>query len=461
MQDIYDTTSIENRVNKDSLGEVIVPADALWGPQTQRAVNNFDFSGYTMPESLRRSLGLVKAAAAASNLGLGLLGSEAAQAIESAGLRIWEGAYAEAFPVEVFQTGSGTSWNMNCNEVIAGIAAREQGITLHPNDQVNLGQSSNDVIPTAINIACLSELPGLYREVESLAAALLQKADQFDPIVKLGRTHLQDAVPVRLGDAFRAAARQFKQSLVAVKHCETALSVLALGGTAAGSGLNTHPRFAAGAAEYISGKIGTVVQASDVPAAEMNSRLPQVFLMGALQGLSVSLQRWAIDLRLLSSGPNGGFGEINLPELQPGSSIMPGKINPVIPEAVQQISVFIMAKSASVNSAASQGPLELNIMFPLIAYETIESLRLLKNACKGLNLRCVAGITANADNCREQVESSLALITKIAAEIGYDRAAKIALKAQREKRTLRDVLCKDEGVSVEECDRMLDPESMI
>lgn len=461
MQDIHDTDPVEYRVSRDSLGEVHIPVDALWGPQTQRAIHNFDFSGYTMPEALRRSLGLVKAAAAVSNHRLGLLGSEAAQAIESAGLDIWEGNYAESFPVEVFQTGSGTSWNMNCNEVIAGIAAREQNISLHPNDEVNLGQSSNDVIPTAINIACLTELPDLYREVESLAGALLQKSDQFDSVVKLGRTHLQDAVPVRLGDAFRAAARQFLQSLDAVRNCESTLSVLALGGTAAGTGLNTHPRFAAGAAEYIARKIGRSVQASDVPAAEMNSRLPQVFLMGALQGLSVSLQRWAIDLRLLSSGPNGGFGEINLPELQPGSSIMPGKINPVIPEAVQQISVFVMAKAASVNSAASQGPLELNIMFPLIAYETMESLRLLRNACRNLNLRCVAGITANIENCRQQVESSLALITKIAAEIGYDRASKIALKAQREKRTLRDVLCNDEGFSSEECNRILDPESMI
>ncbi|AFG37869.1 lyase family protein [Spirochaeta africana] len=451
----------DKRTERDSLGEVVLPADAAWGAQTQRAVDNFTFSGYPMPAALRRSVGLVKAAAANANAELGRLDPDAARAVRETALQIWQGELGDAFPVEVFQTGSGTSWNMNANEVIARLAAHRLGSRLHPNDHVNMGQSSNDVIPTAINLACLELLEPLCSSVDALAAALRSKGQEFADIVKLGRTHLQDAVPVRLGDAFAAVAAQLAEGTAAVRGSIDSLRVVALGGTAAGTGLNTHPQFAAAACRFVSESIGYEIQPAAVPSAEMNSRLPQVQLMGALQLLTATLQRWCIDLRLMSSGPNGGLGEINLPELQPGSSIMPGKINPVIPEAVQQLAVHVQGKVAVVAQAAAQGPLELNIMFPLIAWETLESMRLLKNACDGLRRRCIEGITANPQICREQVERSLALITRVADDIGYDRAARIALQAQRERRSLRDVLMTDEGFSAAECDRLLDPLTML
>ncbi|MFW5801293.1 MAG: lyase family protein [Spirochaeta sp.] len=449
------------RIERDSLGDVRIPGDALWGPQTQRAVDNFDFSGYPMPDSLRRSLGLLKAAAAHANAELSKLDTKTAAAIIAVGLRIWEGDLSEAFPVEVFQTGSGTSWNMNMNEVVAGLASRETGDRVHPNDHVNMGQSSNDVIPAAINIACLADLDALTAAAGLLKTAVQQKAVEFHGIIKLGRTHLQDAVPVRLGDGFSAVAAQLQQSIEALSGTVDILSRVPLGGTAVGTGLNTHPDFAAIACRFISERVHHSVIPADIPSAEMSSRLPQVALMGSLQLIAVTLQRWCIDLRLLSSGPYGGLGEISLPELQPGSSIMPGKINPVIPEAVQQIAVHVIGKAATVSAAAAQGPLELNIMFPLVAFETLESMRLLGNACNGLRTRCVAGITAHPDVCRDQVERSLSLITKVAEEIGYDKAAKIALRAQREGRSLRDILAHEEGYSTQECSKLLDPESML
>ncbi|THB68513.1 MAG: class II fumarate hydratase [Spirochaetaceae bacterium] len=449
------------RYERDSLGEVAIPADAIWGAQTQRAVDNFDFSGYCIPDAMRRSIGLIKAAAAFANVKLQRLSPEIGNAIEKTGLEIWQGAYAEAFPVEIFQTGSGTSWNMNANEVIARLATQLSQVTVHPNDHVNMGQSSNDVIPSAINVACLVEGAILEKQIKGLMKTVYDKALEFHDVVKLGRTHLQDAVPVRLGDGFAAVVTHLQQCLDSLITSRNYLQVLALGGTAAGTGLNTHPQFAMLACERMNEITGYSLEPSAVPSAEMNCRLPQVSLMGALQMLAVVLQRWCVDLRLLSSGPNGGLGEINLPELQPGSSIMPGKINPVIPEAVQQIAVHVSAKQTAVAWAASQGPLELNIMFPLIAYESLESLRLLANACYGLSERCVRGITANRDVCRQQVESSLALITKIAEDIGYDRAAKIALKAQRENRTLRNVMIEEEGFSDKDCDKLLDPLSML
>jgi fumarate hydratase class II len=455
------------RMEPDSMGDVRVPSAAYWGAQTQRAVANFSISSLRIPIPLIRALGTVKAAAASVNRDLGLLEAKIADAIVRAAGEVAEGNWDSHFPVDVFQTGSGTSWNMNANEVISNRANEILGSPLgsrspvHPNDHVNRGQSSNDVIPTAINIADRIEADRLASALKKLASSLSRKGDEFAGVLKLGRTHLQDAVPMSLGQEFSGYARQIEKARERLLACYPSLEELAIGGTALGTGINTHPEFARRVVAEISARAGTAFrQAANLFEAEA-ARDAQVELMGAQNGLSVALIKISNDLRLLSSGPRAGFAEIALPPLQPGSSIMPGKVNPVILEMTIQAAAHVMGKCLSVSVGGQTGPLELNMAMPLIAFETLSGLDLLSRACLALAERCVDGIEAGVEKCGEWIEKSLALVTPLALKIGYDRAAAIAHKAMKEKRTIREIVIAEGILSAEEADRILDPSSML
>ena len=455
------------RNESDSMGEVELPDSAFWGAQTQRAAANFDVSPFRIPLPMLQAIAIVKEAAAYANTALGLIDETVGDAIRSAAVEVADGAWNDHFPIDVFQTGSGTSWNMNANEVIANVANVALGSELgtrspvHPNDHVNKGQSSNDVIPTAISIATRIEAERVASALDDLAWAFERKASQFSDVVKLGRTHLQDAVPMTLGDEFSAFAEQVRKGSERIRGCFLRLEELPLGGTAIGTGINTHPDFAVRAIERVASSTGVGFRPSINRFEGIAARDAQVELMGAVNTVAVSFMKIGQDLRLLSSGPRAALGEVTLPSLQPGSSIMPGKINPVIPEMVIQVAAHIMGKHLSVTIAGQNAPLQLNIMQPLISYETISSLLLLGNTAVALADRCVAGIEANASECRALIERSLALVTPLALKIGYDRAAKIAYRAYRENRMVRDVVV-EEGILAEgEADSVLDPESML
>ncbi len=455
------------RTESDTMGQVSLPAWAYWGAQTQRAVENFGVSDKRIPVLMVQALGLIKAAAAEVNAGLGTVPKDLAQAIAKAAGEVREGRWNEHFPIDVFQTGSGTSWNMNANEVIANRANELLGSPLgtkqpvHPNDHVNRGQSSNDVIPTAIHIADRLAATHLLTALEDLEQGLSDKAKTFAAVIKIGRTHLQDAVPVTLGQEFSGYASQIRKGIKRLQNALPHLEELALGGTAVGTGLNAHPELAPRVIERI-------VQLTKVPFRQAENlfealacRDAQAELMGALNVLAGSLLKIGNDLRLLSSGPRAGLGEIVLPSLQPGSSIMPGKVNPVIPEMVIQAAVYVKGKATSVGMAAASAPLELNIMMPLIAYETLDSLSLLTNTSQVLNDRCIRGIEADAERCADWVEWSLALVTPLANRIGYDKAAEIAYRAYKEKKTVRQLVTEAGLLSPEELEKMLDPKSMV
>jgi fumarate hydratase class II len=397
----------DTRVETDSMGDVQVPSWAFWGAQTQRAVNNFSVSSLKIPAAMIRALGAIKAAAARANLKLGLLEEAQAGAVSRAAEEVAEGRWDAHFPIDVFQTGSGTSWNMNANEVIANRANQLLGAPLgakkpvHPNDHVNRGQSSNDVIPSAIHIADRASADALSRSLDRLQKSLSIKAEQFKAVLKIGRTHLQDAVPMTLGQEFSGWARQIEKARALLLSTFSDLEELALGGTALGTGINTHPRFA----EIVCAELALRMeipfhQAPNLFEAEA-SRDAQVRLMGALNGLCVALTKICNDIRLLSSGPRTGLGEIILPSLQPGSSIMPGKVNPVILEMTLQAAAHVMGKCLSVSLGAQNGPLELNMAMPLIAYETVSALELLTSTLDALAERCVDGIQADEKRCRE------------------------------------------------------------
>ena len=449
------------------MGEVTLPNDAYWGAQAQRATENFGVSPLRIPEPMLRAIAEIKEAAAFVNVSLGLLDEKLGGAIRSAADEVAAGAWSEHFPIDVFQTGSGTSWNMNANEVISNVANVALGSGLgtrapvHPNDHVNLGQSSNDVIPTAISIATRIEAERTATTLDGLSTAFFEKASEFDEVVKLGRTHLQDAVPMTLGDEFAAFAEQMKKGAERIRRCFSTLEELPLGGTAIGTGINTHRDFAVRAIERIASRTGVPFRPSINRFEGIATRDAQVELMGAVNTVAVGLMKIGQDLRLLSSGPRAALGEIALPSLQPGSSIMPGKINPVIPEMIIQVAAHIMGKHLSVTIAGQNAPLQLNIMQPLIAYETISALLLLGNAADALSERCVTGITANVEQCRSLIDKSLALVTPLALKIGYDNAAKIAYRAYRENRLVSDIVV-DEGIlSAEEAAAVLDPEAML
>ncbi|MGB9965806.1 class II fumarate hydratase [Halobacterium hubeiense] len=454
------------RTERDSLGEIQVPADAYWGAQTQRAVENFPISDSTFGRRFVRALGVVKKAAAQANNDLGLVDDEKADAIVEAADEVIAGDHDDQFPVDVFQTGSGTSSNMNANEVIANRAAEILGEevgerAVHPNDHVNYGQSSNDVIPTAMHVAALEAVEkDVEPALELLADALDEKAEEFDGVVKTGRTHLQDATPVRLGQEFGGYRTQVEKGIERVRDVKDHLSELALGGTAVGTGLNTHPEFPEKAAAYISEETGVSFREADDHFEAQAAHDAMNEAHGALRTVAGSLNKIANDLRMLASGPRNGLGEIEQPENQPGSSIMPGKINPVVAEAVNQVHKQVVGNDAAVNAGAVEGQLDLNLYKPVIAHNFLESSNIIANASVAFAEKFVAKLEANEEHCEAQVERSMALATALNPAIGYDKASEVAKAALKEGKSVKEVVVEKGYLSEEEAEDALDPEKM-
>lgn len=454
----------KTRREKDSLGEMEVPAEVYWGIQTQRAVENFAFSSNTLPVGLIKALGLVKLAAVRSNLELGLLEEKQARAIITAAEEVIEGRFNDQFPVDIFQTGSGTSSNMNINEVIANRANEILGAELgkyspvHPNDHVNLGQSSNDVFPTAIHLAVLEALEErLSPALENLRTVLKEKAGELEKTVKLGRTHYQDAVPVTLGQEFFGFTGLIEKSRRRLENAREALLEVPLGGTAVGTGLNSHYRFAGLAVGYLQELTGLPLREANNHFEAQGAREDLLEMSSALKNLAVSLRKIVDDIRVMAAGPNGGPGEINLPQLQPGSSIMPGKVNPVLAEALAQISARVIGNDLGVTVGGFGGHLELNLMMPLMAHNILESSELLEKGCERFAEKCVKGITANPDRCRELVELSPGIATALVPIIGYEQAAAIAQEAAKRKIKVIDLLIEKKHFSNQELKSLLDP----
>jgi fumarate hydratase, class II len=451
------------RVEHDALGAVDVPRESYWGAQTQRALALAPVSGRGMPVRVVHALGLVKHCAAGANGELGLLEARLADAIAAAAGEVAAGKWDAHFPLDRLQTGSGTSSHMNANEVIANRANELLGAPLgarspvHPNDHVNLGQSSNDVFPTAVLLAMRGELPALLETLDRLAAALHRKQAEFAAVVKSGRTHLQDAVPMTLGQEFSGYAHQIAQARARLAAAGAALEELPLGGTAVGTGLGAHPEFAARVIARLASATGVPYRAAANRFAALAARDELVAFMGSLNGLAVAALKIANDLRLLASGPRTGLGEIRLPVLQPGSSIMPGKVNPVVPEIVMQASAEVMGHNLAVTIGGQYGPLELNVMMPLMADAGLASMDVMRRSLDLLERLCVAGIEADAARCRGAAEWSLAMATPLAARIGYDRASGIAKQALAEGRTVREVAVANGILTEAEADELLDP----
>lgn len=456
----------ENRIEKDSMGEMQVPVSSYYGAQTQRAVLNFPISGLRFPRPFIRALGLIKKAAAETNLELGLLDEELAPAILEAAGEVAEGKLDEQFVVDIFQTGSGTSTNMNANEVIANRAIEIRGGEIgsrevHPNDHVNMGQSSNDVIPTAIHVSALEEVDkSLIPALKKLHESLEKKAQEFDDVVKIGRTHLQDAVPVRLGQEFSAYASMVEHGIKRMESARASLCELAIGGTAVGTGLNCHPEFSARVVEKVSNWTGVPFREAANKFEALASKDAAVEASGMLKTVAVSLMKIANDLRWLGSGPRCGIGEIFLPAVQPGSSIMPGKVNPVIPEAVTMIVAQVIGNDVTITIGGQSGNFELNVMKPVIAYNLLQSIHLLSTGSEVLAEKCVDGLKANREPSREMVERSLAMGTSLVPKIGYDKATEIAKVAYQTGRTVREVALEQKVLSEEELEQALDPWSM-
>jgi fumarate hydratase class II len=447
------------RVERDSMGEMQVPADALWGASTQRAVENFPISGYRLPRRFIRALGLIKHAAAQANEELGILPPAVAKAIRRAADEVTAGTLDAHFVVDVFQTGSGTSTNMNANEVIAQRGGQlAPGVAIHPNDHVNAGQSSNDVIPSALHVAAREAVEeDLVPALGALHDALAAKAAAFDAVVKIGRTHLQDATPVRLGQEFGGYARQVELAVTRVRGAAAGLEELALGGTAVGTGLNTHPAFANRVAALLGERTSFRFREATNHFEAQSARDAVVHLSGALRTAAVSLTKIANDVRWLGSGPRCGIGEIVLPATQPGSSIMPGKVNPVMAEALLQAAAFTLGADATIAVCGQAGTFELNVMMPVMAYQLLESVRILSAAVRTFTERCVLGIDADAERCAAGLERSLALCTALAPAIGYDAAAAIAKEAFASGRTVREVARERQVLPDAELTRLLDP----
>ncbi|HVU99961.1 MAG TPA: class II fumarate hydratase [Verrucomicrobiae bacterium] len=451
------------RTESDSMGEMRVPAEAYYGAQTARAIENFPISGLRFPRSFIRALGLIKKCASSTNLSLGLIPEAVAKAIEQAAQEVIDGRFDTQFAVDIFQTGSGTSTNMNANEVIANRAAEILGKPrgdkmVHPNDHVNQGQSSNDVIPSALHLAALEGLVRrLIPSLELLEKSLSQKSGEFAEILKIGRTHLQDATPMRLGQEFSGYASQVRHGIERLQRASGSLSELALGGTAVGTGINTHPEFAARA-------IRRLAEETDLPLREAANHFEAqasidacVETSGALKTVAISLIKIANDIRLLASGPRCGLGELRLPATQPGSSIMPGKVNPVMSEMVIQVCAQVLGSDAVISFSGTFGFFELNTMLPVTAFNLLQAIDLLANACAVFSSRCVSGLEANEKKCESNLEQSLAMCTALAPEIGYDKAAKIAKKAFETERTVREVAMEMSGLPREKIEQLLDP----
>jgi fumarate hydratase class II len=428
----------------------------LWGGETRKAVENFTVSGEPIPASVARWLGRIKGAAARVNAELGLLDADKAERIAAAADKVASGELDDQFPIDVFQTGSGTSSNMNANEVLAALAGED----VHPNDDVNMGQSSNDVFPSAVHLAALEQLANdLLPALDQLAESLARKAEEFDDVVKSGRTHLMDAVPVTLGQEFSGYAAQARQGAARVRDTLERVGQIPLGGTAVGTGLNTHPEFAERVRKVLVDETGLPVGAPADPFEAQAARDALVEASGALKTVAVSLTKIANDLRLLGSGPRAGLAEIMLPELQKGSSIMPGKVNPVIPEVVTQVSAQVIGNDTAITVGGMQGHLELNVFVPMIARNLLESIRLLAAASRLLAEKCVDGIEANRENAERYAELTLSAATALNPYIGYDKASEIVKTAAATGRSLREV-AREAGVDDETLDKALDYRAM-
>jgi len=456
--------SDEYRVERDSMGEMRVPARALYGPQTQRAVENFRISGRGFDRTMIRALGLVKRAAARANGELGTLDAAVAGAIAEASAEVAEGRWDDQFVVDVYQTGSGTSSNMNVNEVVAALANRALGDgspVVHPNDHVNFGQSSNDVIPTAIHVAGRMALESdLIPELENLRSALEAKALEFDEVVKSGRTHLMDATPVRLGQEFGGYAAQVAKGIGRARRASEELAEVALGGTATGTGINTHRGFAALAIRFLSQDAGLEFREADDHFEAQGARDDLVSAHGAVNTIAVSLMKIADDVRWLASGPTSGLAEISLPAVQPGSSIMPGKVNPVMAEALMMVSARVAGNHTTITLGGGRGNFELNVMMPVMAQAFLESVTLLAGAVRAFTSRCVTGIEANDERCRELLELNPSIATALNPHIGYDRAAEVAKQAAGERRSVRDVVVERGLLDPDRIDEALDVRGM-
>ena len=456
----------EKRIERDSMGEFEVPVDAYYGAQTMRAVVNFPISDLRFPRSFIRALANVKLAAASTNADLGLLDSNISAAIAAAAQEVADGKLDSEFVVDIFQTGSGTSTNMNANEVISNRAIEIMGGVIgsrspvHPNDHVNLGQSSNDVIPTAMHLAALESIQkDLLPALRGLQAELERKSAEFMGVIKTGRTHLQDATPIWLGQEFTGYAGQIERSVRRAEHAADVLSEVALGGTAVGTGVNTHPEFAERVCARLSESLGVEVRETDNHFQAQSTLDAAVEASGSLKTVAVSLMKIANDIRWLGSGPRAGIGEIELPEVQPGSSIMPGKVNPVIPESVCQVSAQVIGNDAAIAVAGQSGNFEINVMMPVTAYNLLQSIDLLTAAARNLGSQCVSGLTATGKG-PEMVERGLAIVTTLVPHIGYDASAAIAKKAQTTGRTVKEVAAEDTDLSPDELDGILDPTTM-
>ncbi len=453
------------RKEKDSMGEMEVPADVYYGASTQRASLNFPISTLRLGRPFIRALGLIKLAAARVNADLGLLEPRIAEAIQRAAKEVAEGSLDKHFVVDVFQTGSGTSTNMNANEVIANRASEilggERGSkAVHANDHVNLGQSSNDVIPTAIHISALMQLEErLIPALERLQASLESKAKEFWDVIKTGRTHLQDATPIRLGQEFLGYAGQIERGIRRLRHAQEELGEVALGGTAVGTGINTHPQFAARVCALLSQELGVAIQETDNHFQAQSSLDTVLEASGSLRTLAVSLQKIANDIRWLGSGPRAGLGELALPEVQPGSSIMPGKVNPVIAESLIQVGAQVIGCDAAVAQAAQGSYFELNLMMPVAAHNVLEAIELLASASQNFTERCIVGLSATQRG-PEMVERGLMLATGLVPAIGYDAASDIAKEAAKTGRTIREVAREKTSLSEDELKHLLDATKM-
>jgi len=459
------TMTQETRIERDSMGEMQVPIDAYYGASTQRAVLNFPISSLRFPRAFIRALGQIKQAAAQTNEELGTVDGTIAEAIVKAAQEVIDGKLDAHFVLDIFQTGSGTSTNMNANEVIANRASELLGGSrgsrkVHPNDHVNFGQSSNDVIPSAMHLSALVSIEkDLVPALQELQQALQEKADEFMPVIKTGRTHLQDATPIRLGQEFQGYVGQIERGIARVRHAQGELAELALGGTAVGTGVNTHPEFSARVCQRLSQANGIEVRETSNHFQAQSTLDNVVEASGALNTLAVSLMKIANDIRWLGSGPRAGIGEIELPAVQPGSSIMPGKVNPVIAESVCMVCAQVMGNHTTITVAGQAGNFEINVMMPVTAYNLLQSIELLAASARNFTRQCIKGLKATTKG-PEMVERGLAICTSLAPVIGYDAAAAISKEAHKTGKTIREVTREKTDLSEADLDRILDPSSM-
>ncbi|MEA1890420.1 MAG: class II fumarate hydratase [Pseudomonadota bacterium] len=448
----------KTRIEKDSMGEVAVPEDALYGAQTQRAVNNFPISGSMLPRSMIRALGLIKQACASTNHHLALLDEARTRAITLASAAVAEGRYDDQFPIDVFQTGSGTSSNMNANEVIANLASRESGMQVHPNDHVNMGQSSNDVFPAAIHVAAALQVnEALLPALERLEAGLASRIDELNRTVKTGRTHLMDAMPVTLGQEISGWRDQIVRARSRIQQAAVGVLDLPLGGTAVGTGINAPAGFAEGCVLVLNDLTGLSFRPRDNFFSGLSSQDDAVALSGQLKSLAVAMMKIANDLRWMNSGPLAGLAEITLPALQPGSSIMPGKINPVIPEAVAMVCAEVIGNDTTITLAGQSGNFQLNVMLPVLAKNLSASIELLSNACAVLTEKAINGFVVNEAVLNKSLALNPILVTALNPVIGYELGARIAKRAYAEKRAVKDVALEMTDLDEADIDRLLDP----